>query len=269
MAGDIRGHISARARQLSLEDEASHCGYGWKFPDWCAGGIDEPFSAMQVSVKFSQGDERLASPKLQDQLPRNVSRVDWNGTRTDIVGTERHHYAHRHRHHHHHHGNVTQAVSLSPYVVAQSDHDPSVHVRQAVASLTPLVSGHTPEGLNKFTARNQMEAPLVAQVRVISELTLFVLIVAMLVYAAFDYYIKWQGKRRHHAMLDAIPPGHVITLTAGAPHTGQIATPYSMAPHASRDWRSRLSWQHIQPRPMSTGQTPELQAAIALAAAGS
>lgn len=268
MAGDIRAPISARARQLSLE-ESSHCDFGWRFHDWCAGSMDEPVSAMQVSVKFSQGDERPGS-KVQDQLPLNVSRIDWNGTRTDIVGHEGHHYSHRRHHHHHqHHGNATQAVSLPHYAAAQSVYKPSVHAMQAVASPAPVVSGHTPKGFYKSTPGNQLEVPMVAQLRVISELTLFVLIVALLMYAAYDYYIKWRGKRRHNAILDAIPPGHVLTLTAGAPHTGQSAVPYSMAPHASPDWRSRLSWQHIQPRPMSTGPTPELQAAIALAAAGS
>jgi hypothetical protein len=127
---------------------------------------------------------------------------------------------------------------------------------------------HTPRLLDNGT-----DVPLMSELRLVASITLFVLGVSFFMYIMYEYYSKWADQRheRRRRMLHAMPMGKVLQA--------EHHTPYSMAPHASPDWRSRLTWNpQPPPAPLLHSEAndgvlqhtpPGLAAAIKLANIGS
>lgn len=172
------------------------------------------------------------------------------------------------------HGEARQA---SPKVSVPAQAQAAVVSEQRTADVTAAGAGqfHVTQRMNSIdTPRlldNQAEVPLMSELRLVASITLFVLGVSFFMYIIYEYYSKWADKRhdRRRRMLHAMPMGKVLT--------SEQNTPYSMAPHASPDWRSRLTWNpQPPPAPLLTSEAnvpqytpPELAAAIALAKSGS
>lgn len=216
---------------------------GWRTGDWCVGSVDEPVSALQVSVGFQKGDTRQANPKVPvASTPLPVAAVGtpaWDLATAEIGG----------RH-------AAQHASQSLHKLPEP--------RLADNRFAPLHATRLPD--------NRLEVmPMATELRVVAAITAFVLIIALFMYIAYDYYTRWADKRQacRHSKLHATSLGQVLTAVP--------RMPYSLAPHASPDWRARMAWRPQQPplrhddqvsaKPACRPTPPELAAAIAMFAA--